>query len=163
MAQLNARWQQGYLQANVQQRDILDAITSTVELNRTGLFFIDGPGGTGKTYVENLLLAWVRSTGRIALSVASSGIASILLEGGRTSHSRFKIPIDIHADSICHISAQSDLATLLKMTSLIIWDEAPAQHRHCFQAVDHTLRDLRKNSQWFGGITMVFGGMFLIT
>jgi len=163
LAQLNERWQQGYLQANVQQRDILDAITSTVELNRTGLFFIDGPGGTGKTYVENWLLAWVRSTGRIALSIASSGIASILLEGGHTSHSRFKIPIDIHADSICHNATQSDLATLLKMTSLIIWDEAPAQHRHCFQAADRTLRDLHKNSQWFGKITMVFGGMFLIS
>ena len=115
LIELNAKWQQGYIQANVQQREILDAITSTIESNRTSLFFIDGPGGTGKTYIENLLLVWVRSTGRIALAVASSGIASILLNGGHTSYSRFKIPINIHANSIGHISGQSNLAALLQV------------------------------------------------
>jgi hypothetical protein len=96
--------------------------------------------------------------GKIALAVASSGIASILLSGGRTSHSRFKIPINIDAQSRCDISAQSDLAQLLQHTALIVWDEAPAQHRHCFEAVDRTLQDLRKNDQYFGGVTMVFAG-----
>jgi len=114
-----------------------------VEEENSGLFFIDGPGGTGKT-VENLLLANTRSSGAIALSVASSGIAAILLDGGRTSHSRLKIPIEIHFESICPISAQSDLAALLRRTSLIIWDEAPAQHCHCFEAIDR--------------ITVVFAG-----
>ena len=162
LLQLTAKWNQGQLSANSQQNKILDAVISTVESDNTGLFFIDGPGGTGKTFVENLILARVRSTGRIALSIASSDIASLLLDGGRTSHSRFKIPIDIHADSICSVAAQSDLAKLLQLTSLIIWDEAPAQHRHCFQAVDRTLKDLRKDSRWFDGITVVFADMFLI-
>ena len=125
------------------------------------LFFLDGPGGTGKTFVESLLLAHVRAQGQVALAVASSGIASILLEGGRTSHSRFKIPIDIHSESICTISAQSDLAKLLQMAKLIVWDEAPAQHRNCFEAVDRTLKDLRKSSTWFGGVTMIFAGWYL--
>jgi hypothetical protein len=40
----------------------------------------------------NLLLAKVRREGDIALAVASSGIAALLLEGGRTAHSRFMIP-----------------------------------------------------------------------
>jgi ATP-dependent DNA helicase PIF1 len=66
----------------------------------------------------------------------------------------------VHSETICSISAQSDLAKLLQMTKLIVWDEAPAQHRHCFEAVDRTLKDLRKSSKWFGGITMVFGGWF---
>lgn len=112
--------------------------------------------------MENLLLAYVRSRQGIALAVASSGIASILLEGGRTSHSRFKIPIDIEYDSICAIKAQSSLAELMKRTSLIIWDEAPAQHRHCFEAVDRTLRDLRNSNTWFGGIVVVFAGNLLL-
>src|SRR5438045_1073915 len=81
----------------------------------------------------------------IALTVASSGIAAILLDGGRTSHSRFRIPIDITSESICSISAQSDIAKLIRMTKLIIWDEAPAQHRHCFEAVNRTLRDIQKD------------------
>ena len=45
------------------------------------------------------------------------------------------------------------------MTKLIVWDEAPAQHRHCAQAVDRTLKDILKNAEPFGGITVVFGGM----
>jgi hypothetical protein len=155
---LDTRWQQGYDMANEDQRIILDAITSAVDNDSGQLFFLDGPGGTGKTFVENLLLARVRSQGYVALAVASSGISAILLDGGRTSHSRFKIPIDINSDSICSISAQSDTAKLIRMAKLIIWDEAPAQNRHCFEAVNRTLRDIRKDNRWFGGIVTVFAG-----
>jgi len=124
-----------------------------------GLFFIDGPGGTGKTFVENLLVAYVRSQGDLTLAVALSGIAALLLKGGRTSHSRFKIPIEIHSENQCTIPAQSHLAELLQMTKLIVWNEASAQHRHCAQAVDTTLKDILKNAEPFSGITVVFGGM----
>ena len=68
-------------------------------------------GETGKTFVINLTLAKVRSAGHVALSVASSGIAATLLDGGTTAHSRFKIPIDIDVDSTCKIPAQSLLAS----------------------------------------------------
>ena len=150
---LQGKWQSDYPKANIQQKQIID--------NDEGrLFFIDGPGGTGKTFVENLILAHVRSKRYIALAITSSGIAAILLEGGRTSHSRFKIPLDILPDGMCNITAQSALAELLCQTKLIIWDEAPAQHRYCFEVVDRTLRDIRKNDTWFGGITMVFAGIY---
>ena len=58
-------------------------------------FFIDGPRGTGKTFLYNTLLAKVRSQGRILLAMASSGITALLLTGGRTVHSRFKVPIPL--------------------------------------------------------------------
>ena len=160
---LSLFWEENYPKANAQQKAILDDITRVLNGEAGGLFYIDGPGGTGKTFVENLLLAYVRSRQKIALAVASSGIASILLEGGRTSHSRFKIPLDIDHDSVCDIKAQSSLAELLRRTCLIIWDEAPAQHRHCFEAVDRTLRDLRSNDSPFGGVTVVFAGISLST
>jgi hypothetical protein len=41
---------------------------------RPNVFFIDGPGGTGKTFVYNLILGRVRSKNHIALALASSGI-----------------------------------------------------------------------------------------
>lgn len=151
-------WEQGYRLVNAEQKKILDTIYLAVESGNGGLFFIDGPGGTGKTFVENLLLNRVRANRQIALAVASSGIAAILLDHGRTSHSRFRIPIDIQPESVCPVPAQSDLAELLRSTSLIIWDEVSAQNRYCFEAVDRTLRDLRKSDQRFGGITMVFAG-----
>ena len=156
--QLLDLWTIGYQSANIEQKVILDRIQSAIVSERGGLFFVDGPGGTGKTFIENLLLNWVCRNSQIALAVASSGIASILLHNGRTSHSTFHIPIDIQPESVCAVSAQSTLAELLRCTSLIIWDEVSAQHRHCFEAIDHTLKDLHKSDAWFGGIPMVFAG-----
>jgi len=40
----------------------------------SGSFFIDGPGGTGKTFLYRCLLAKIRSLGHIALACASSGV-----------------------------------------------------------------------------------------
>lgn len=51
-----------------------------------------------------------------------------------TAHSRFKIPIEINETSTYGIIAQSPLATLIRNTSLIIWDEAMMQHRYVFEA-----------------------------
>lgn len=51
------------------------------------------------------------------LTVASSGIASLLLTGGRTAHSRFAIPINVNDDSTCAIRQGTDLAELLKKRS----------------------------------------------
>ena len=102
---LRTFWDQGYMQANDQQKQVLDSVTSALAIGDGGLFFLDGPGGTGKTFVESLLLAHVRAQGQVALAVASSGIASILLEGGRTSRSRFKSPIDIHSRPLCSVSS----------------------------------------------------------
>jgi hypothetical protein len=112
------------------------------------------------------LLEKVRSNGNIALAVASSGIAALLLPGGRTAHSCFKIPINIHEDSTCSIKHGSDLASLLQITKLIIWDEAPMTNRHAFEAVDRTLKDIMKavdpllEEKPFGGKVIVFGGDF---
>jgi hypothetical protein len=58
------------------------------------VLFIHSAGGGGKMWVCNTIAAAVRSgrheDRRVALCVASSGIASLLLDGGRTAHSRFK-------------------------------------------------------------------------
>ncbi|GJV23102.1 ATP-dependent DNA helicase PIF1-like protein [Tanacetum coccineum] len=67
-------------------------------------------------------------------------IAALLLEGGRTTHSRFAIPINILEDSMCHIPADSDLANLIRQAKLIIWDEAPMIQSYCYEAFDRTLR-----------------------
>src|SRR5580698_7347111 len=87
------------------------------------IYFVDAPGGTGKTFVFNTLLALVRKEGDIALAVATSGIAALLLEGGRTAHSRFKIPLKIDETSTCNISSNSEsvLANLIRKCKLIIW------------------------------------------
>ncbi len=65
-------------------------------------------------------------------AVASSGIASLLLLGGRTAHSRFKIPIDLHDESIYNITQQMKVAELVRKANLVIWDEAPMMHCRTF-------------------------------
>jgi len=71
--------------------NVIDAVHDLRPVDKT--FFVDGLGGAGKTFFYRCLLNRVRCTGDIALSMASSGIAALLLEGGCTAHSRFKIPI----------------------------------------------------------------------
>ena len=96
--------------------------------------FLTAPGGCGKTYMASMLLAYARGRGKVALAVASSGFAATLMPLGRTAHSRFKIPIDIHARSMCNFEAGSDTARLLKRTRLIVctrprWPTANASRR----------------------------------
>ena len=125
------------------------------------LFFLDGPGGTGKTFLQNILLAHVRKQGKVALAVASTGITATLLEGGRTAHSRFKIPLNVYHDSTCNISKRSDLAELIHHTKLILWDEAVIIKRDIFEAVDRTFRDILDCDDIpFGGIVVCFSGNF---
>jgi len=60
-----------------------------------GLYFLDAPGGTGKTFVISLILTNIREQGKIALALSSSGIAATLLDGGRTAHSALKLPLNV--------------------------------------------------------------------
>jgi len=76
------------------------------------------------------------------LIVASSGITSLLLLGGRTAHSRFQIPIDLHDESTCNITQQMKVTELVRKADLIIWNEALMMHCQAFEVVDRTLRDL---------------------
>ncbi|KAF7812511.1 helicase-like protein [Senna tora] len=150
-----------------EQRSIYDKIMSAVNRGRPGVFFFcKWICGSGKTYIWKTLTSAIRSKGEIVLAVASSGIASQLILGGRTAHSRFVIPLNIDGNSTCHIVQGSDLAELMVHTKLIIWDEAPMAHRYCFEALDPTLRDIMHSQNAalakhpFGGKVVVLGGDF---
>ena len=98
------------------QRHAVETVLTSVRGEGTEhFFFLDSPGGTGKTYTTNLLLAKVRIGGGVAIAVASSGIAATFLHNGRTAHARFKIPLDLGAitDPSCNIDLSSGLADLL--------------------------------------------------
>jgi hypothetical protein len=143
-------------------KTILNVVT-----NKEGkLFFVYGNGGTIKTFVWTMLLSCLRRKGKIVLIVASLGIASLLLLGGITAHSRFKIPIDLHDESICNITQQMKVAKLVCKVDMIIWDEAPMMHRQTFEAIDRTLHDLMQlddahtTMKIFSGKTIVLGGDF---
>ncbi len=130
-------------------------------------FFVDGLGGAGKTFLYGCLLNKVRSTGDIALSMASSGIAALLLEGGCTAHSRFKIPVaGLCGSSACYVPLNSPQAALIRAACLIMWDEAPMAHKHVFEALNRTLQhvmgaiDPTLKDMLFGDKVVVMGGDF---
>ncbi|PIA37121.1 hypothetical protein AQUCO_03100103v1, partial [Aquilegia coerulea] len=145
---------------NTEQLNAYTEITNSVRNDSGQVFFLSGPAGTGKTFVYNTVADTLRSEGHIVIMVASSRIASLLLTGGRTTHSTFKIPFEVLDDSVCSVTKQTIHAELFKRAKLIIWDEVPMQHRFCVEAVDCTLRDIREIKEPFGGVTVVLGGDF---
>lgn len=157
---------------NQSQREVYDYILNLVQTSSdmnnlsSKIVFVDGPGGTGKTYLFNALLDTVRRTDNIAIAVAHSGTAATLLKGGRTAHSTFKIPLEVSKETTCFITPKSDTAQLIRKSKIILWDEASMISSDQIGTVDRTFRDIMKseNSELehvpFGGKLFVFGGDF---
>lgn len=79
---------------NDDQRMVFNTIKESIDSGITNstvsrVILVDGPGGTGKTFLFNALLDYVRRKDKIALAVVSTGAAALLLKGGKTSHSSF--------------------------------------------------------------------------
>ncbi|KAG6674120.1 hypothetical protein I3842_15G025900 [Carya illinoinensis] len=122
---------------NSEQKNAYDLILHTLVSNKAGAFFVDGPAGTGKTFLYRALLAEIRSKNMIALATASSGVAASILPGGRTAHSRFKIPLNADKNST-----------------------SPMSTKHSIEALDKMLQDINDTDLPFGGKVIVFGGDF---
>jgi hypothetical protein len=109
-------------------------------INRKGrVFFVDSPGGTGKTFLYRCLIATVHLEGLIVVATAMSGIATSIMPGGHTAHSVFKIPSKISDGSICKFSKQSDTTDLLCIEALIIWDEVAMTKKQSIEMLDRSL------------------------
>ncbi|GBO21876.1 hypothetical protein AVEN_60834-1 [Araneus ventricosus] len=115
---------------------------------------------TGKTFVYSTLIHIIRGEGDQVAYVASTGIAVTLLDGSRTAHSVFKIPLVLDATSTCNVKPNSPEAKLLKETKIIIWDESPMTNIHAFLAVNRLLRDILDCSKPFGGKVILLDGDF---
>jgi ATP-dependent DNA helicase PIF1 len=114
---------------NTEQRFVYNEIMATVYSKQGGLFFVDGPGETGKTFLYRALLAKLRSQDKLAVATTTSGVAVAIMPGGRTAHSRFKIPLTLQEGDCCSFTKQSGTAKLLQQAALIIWDKASMTKR----------------------------------
>ncbi|XP_012846299.1 PREDICTED: ATP-dependent DNA helicase PIF1-like [Erythranthe guttata] len=92
--------------------------------------------------------------------MATSGVAASFLPGGRTVHSRFKLPLHVDDKSSGNISIQCSLAKMIVAAKLVVWDEASMANRHSIKALDESLQKLMSNDLPFGGKTVLFGGDF---
>ena len=150
-----------YQQLNNEQRLILDSILHaiTVQSPQT-CYYIDGAGGTGKTFLYKTLVHMLHGIQIKVACVAFSGIAATLLIDGSTAHSKFQIPIPLLPESTCNISRQSQCATDLLATTVFIWDEASMISARTLNVVDRLLKDLTGSTQPFGGKFFILGGDF---
>jgi hypothetical protein len=144
---------------NAMQTHAFNTIVQSVRDNLGKQIFIDGPGGTGKSYVYKAAINYLRGHHCKVCIVASTGIAATLI-GGVTAHKKFGIPLDLDADTVSCISTQSKEADILRNCNLIIWDEATASHKYAVDLLDRLLQDLTGNNAPFGGKTVVLGGDF---
>ncbi|GFV61162.1 ATP-dependent DNA helicase [Trichonephila clavipes] len=146
----------------LEQRIAYDRIMRAITEQSGGLFFIDAPGGTGKNFLLSLILATIRSQNNIALAIASSGIAATLLDGGRTTHSALKLPLNLQNTDAptCNISKNSGMGKVLQTCQIIIWYECTMSHKKALEALDRTLRDFRGNRRIFGGALILLSGDF---
>ena len=91
--------------------------------NRSRGYFLDAPGGTGKTFTIRAIQSMLRMREQKVIAVATPAVAASLLEGSRTAHSVFKIPIPCFSESVCNTSLDFKLARTIRQANLIIWYE----------------------------------------
>ncbi|XP_025018654.1 uncharacterized protein LOC112539989 [Tetranychus urticae] len=148
--------------ANAEQKIIIESIMKSVHDDGTEqrLFFLDGSGGTGKTWIYNCLIDFIVGSGLTVVPVAWTGIAATLLKNGRTAHTKFGLPLSFNETSVSSIKYQSKEAEQLRKAKIIIWDEASMIPSRALIIVDELLRDLTRSSLPFGGKVLVLGGDF---
>ncbi|KAF8748442.1 Helitron helicase-like domain at N-terminus [Rhizoctonia solani] len=89
-------------QLNNEQLAAFNQVLASVQNDLAVTFLLYGPAGTGKTLLYWTLCTTLHAQGKIVICVASSGLAALLLPGGKTSHSVFKIPIEIKEENIAN-------------------------------------------------------------
>ena len=135
-------------------------MNSTEIENSNNCFFIDGPGGSGKTFLYQTLWYILKGNGKKVCTMAFTGIAATLLPQGKTVHRVFQLPVSLYYDSSSNIKLETKEAAYLKEVDVFIWDEAPMAPRYAMEVMDKTLRDIMNNDTIFGGKIVVLGGDF---
>ncbi|RCN51900.1 hypothetical protein ANCCAN_01988 [Ancylostoma caninum] len=148
-----------YETLNTNQKSAADDILAALNREQQRCFFIDGPGGTGKTYLYTTIYNIATGQRRKVLCVAWTGIAANLLPGGRTVSSAFKLNMaDGNRSSL--MKRQQKEAQELMSTDIIIWDEISMAPRCALEAVDTLFRDIMQDERPFGGKLFIIGGDF---
>ena len=151
---------------NNDQRNVAQQVFNSIDLEeiepepQPRIFFLDGPAGSGKTYLYKYLVKELTSQNKTFITAAWTGIAATLLEKGQTIHSTFKLPIPLLPNSTCRIPPNSNIAQQLRNSSLIILDEASMIPKTAFHCIDRCLQDITNTNVPFAGKTILLGGDF---
>jgi hypothetical protein len=122
--------------------------------------YIDGPGGTGKTYTYETLCHLFRANGIKYKTSSYMGIAASLMLDGRTMHKNFALPFDLDKDSSPSATMNNKAGKELIETDVFIIDEISMVPKYALECIDRKLKELMENDSPFGGKIMIIGGDF---
>jgi PIF1-like helicase len=146
---------------NPQQLEAFTKIINGIDFpENQKLLYLNGPGGSGKTYLYNTLMSFVRERGELVLAYASTEIAATLMKNGSTIYRGFKLPVPLVESSVSGIKQTSAETETLRQASLIIIDEVTMLPKDGLRCIDLVLRELMQTHVPFGGKVIVIGGDF---
>jgi ATP-dependent exoDNAse (exonuclease V) alpha subunit len=124
--------------------------------------FITGPAGTGKSYVINRYVKYLRANGimQIALT-ATTGVAAAHING-ITIHAWSGLYLDraITKKTWKRIRERKEIIERITSTKVLIIDEISMMHSYQLDMIDHVCRKARGVNRPFGGIQVIMSGDF---
>jgi len=136
--------------------------STALKILQTGAnVFLTGEPGSGKTYVVNAYVAWLRDKGINVAITASTGIAATHI-GGMTIHSWAGIGVKkyLSAYEVDAIVSNERIAKRIRATRVLIIDEISMLAADTLTMVDTVVREVLQKNEPFGGIQVVFVGDF---
>jgi len=123
--------------------------------------FLTGSAGTGKTYLLNKYILYLKARKIIPTVVAPTGIAASHLQG-QTIHSFFALGIREGIDDffIESLLEKKYLHTRFKNLKVLIIDEVSMVSPEVFTAIDKILQAFKRDSSAFGGVQVILSGDF---
>ena len=135
---------------------------TTLNILKTGKnVFMTGSAGTGKTYLLNQFIFYLKSRKIVPTIVAPTGIAASHLQG-QTIHSFFSLGIRdiVDYDYIESLLEKKYLQTRFSKLKVLIIDEISMVSPEIFTSIDMILRAFKNNNNPFGGVQVVLSGDF---
>lgn len=135
-------------------------------VEQTGVsVFLTGKAGTGKTTFLHDIVA---STTKRHAVVAPTGVAAINA-GGVTIHSFFQLPFDPYLPDVKELVTEYQMPerykalsknkqNIIRTLELLIIDEVSMVRADLLDAIDMTLRRVRRSSRPFGGVQLLLIG-----
>ena len=123
--------------------------------------FLTGAAGSGKTYLLNQYINYLKEHNVQVAVTASTGIAATHLNG-TTIHSWSGIGVknNISVQDLEKLQKNKRIKSNYKKTKILIIDEISMLHKHQLDMVDTIARYLLNCDQAFGGIQVVLCGDF---
>lgn len=123
--------------------------------------FLTGSAGTGKTYVLNQYIAYLKERKVPVAITASTGIAATHMNG-MTIHAWSGIGIKnvITLQELMMLKARKYLRDKMNLVKVLIIDEISMLHKNQLNLVNQVLKFFKENQTAFGGVQIVLSGDF---